>query len=67
MNTSSPNQSNMDVNQANQKHFPWLTCGIILIVLLCGGGLFLFLSVGGLVTLFGGDPEGLKSQLHITI
>ena len=47
-----------------KKNSPWLTCGIVSIILLCGI-LVLVFSWGGMSTFFSGDPEGLQVKYQI--
>ena len=60
MNPKSNSAVNLLAQTSNKKGFSWLTCGIIVLVLLCGGGLIATLSFGGILAIFGGDPQGLQ-------
>jgi len=49
---------------AHNKNKTWLTCAVIGLVLLCIGSLVVLLGFGGLVAIFGPDPEGLQFEIE---
>ncbi len=61
---SQPFVSPGTVQPTPNKNKTWLTCLVIALILMCIGSLVVFLGLGGLIAVFGPDPEGLQFEVQ---
>lgn len=60
---SQPFVSPGTVQPTPNKNKTWLTCLVIVLILMCIGSLAVVLGFGGLIAIFGPDPEGLQFEV----
>ncbi len=53
-----------NIQPVPNKNKTWLTCLVIVLVLMCVGSLIFLLGFGGLIAIFGLDPEGLQFEVQ---